>query len=203
MSGRRIAVDLGPLSLSLLDGGASYVSGQQVAARSDDVLRLRSLMRQGAGAHAAHVSPGADSAAAKSPTGSDSAPTGMTSGPAAMPATAMATLDEAQVEWLAFELSAALMAAPLLHTQKSADIRLALRPTVLRDAELGVVDRDGTLEFSLWVGNDDDCQWLAAQLPRLARTLGERLRRRLRMQLFERMRQQLMAEQAWPPEAAE
>lgn len=203
MSGRRIAVDLGPLSLSLVEGGAPAVSGQEAAARVDDVLRLRSLMRQGSGAHRPQASPGADDVAGGGcPVGADTNTTDMKGGPAATYAPGMATLDDARVELLAFELSAALQAAQRMQTGRASEVRLVLRPTVLRDAELGVVDRDGMLEFSLWVGHDDDCRWLALQLPRLARVLGERLRRRLWLRLFDGVRrQQLLAEQAWPLEA--
>ncbi len=197
MSGRRISVDLGPLSLVLCDGvGPSFPSNG--SACGDDVLRLQSLMRAGRDAPGINA-PGVserDDEGGHASEGLISAARLGTQGASGMP-----TLDDAHVELLAFELSAALQARQAIPVDASEKVRLALRPAVLRDAELGVTDCDGTLEFSLWVGNDDDCQWLALQLPRLACAMGDRLRRPMRMRVFEAGRQQLMlAEASWPPE---
>ncbi len=194
MSGRRTAVDLGPLSLVLFDGvGPSFPVN--ASACGDDVLRLQSLMRAGRDANGMDV-PGLGEGEGEP----DSGGSPVAARPGAQGVSGMATLDEANVELLAFELSAVLQARQAMDADASGKFRLALRPVVLRDAELGVTECDGTLEFSLWVGNDDDCQWLATQLPRLARALGDRLRRRLCLRLFEGVRQQLLAETTWPPE---
>lgn len=196
MSGRRTAVDLGPLSLVLLDGiGPSFPVN--ASACGDDVLRLRSLMRAG------RDTPDMDAPGLGEGRGEGGAASGGTvaARPGVTGVPGMPTLDEANAELLAFELSAALQARQAMSVGASEQVRLALRPAVLRDAELGVRDREGTLEFSLWVGNHDDCQWLATQLPRLASALGDRLRRQLRLRVFEGVgQQQLLAETAWPPE---
>ncbi len=197
MSGRRTSVDLGPLSLVLLDGvGPSFPSNASVC--GDDVHRLQSLMSAG------RDTAGMDAPGLGEEDGEDGPASGASPAAARLIAqgvTGMATLDDANVELLAFELSAALQARQVLAVDASKEVRLSLRPAVLRDAELGVTDCDGTLEFSLWVGNDDDCQWLARQLPRLARALGERLRCRLCLRVFEGIgQQQLLAETSWPPE---
>ncbi|MEO0316768.1 MAG: hypothetical protein RL404_445 [Pseudomonadota bacterium] len=189
MSSRRIHVDLGPLALCLPEGASPEPT--QPAGRSEDVRKLQALMRQGRGSQndvgdRIELDEGmGDSNRASSIAGASASH-------------GVCTLDDASVELLAFELSAALQAAELKRTDWSSEVRLALRPTVLRDAELGVIESEGALEYSLWVGNDDDCRWLAQQLPRLVRTLGEKLQRRLRLKLFGSVRQHLLAEEAWP-----
>lgn len=195
MSNRRTAVDLGPLSLVLLDGVVPSVPAN-ASASGDDVLRLRSLMSAGRDAPGMPAPGLAEGDGEGGPGGSSGI-----CRPNAPCMPGMATLDEANVELLAFELSAALQARQAMFAGTSESVRLALRPAVLRDADLGVTDCDGTLEFSLWVGNDEDCQWLAKQLPRLAGALGDRLRCRLRLRVFggEQL-QQLLAETDWPPE---
>ncbi len=192
MSGRRINVDLGPLALSLMEGTSPEHA--RAVVRGDDVQRLQSLVRGGSGSTDGR----ADRIEDDEQTGC-SGRANSVAGAAGLHG--LYTLDDAHVELLAFELSAAFQAAELKRSGCSSEVRLALRPAVLRDAELGVVESDGALQFSIWVGNDDDCQWLAQQLPRLARTLGEKLRRRLRLRLFGSVRQHLLAEQAWPPGA--
>lgn len=196
MSGRRTAVDLGPLSLVLFDGfDPSFPAN--ASACGDDVRRLQSLMRAGRES-TGMAAPGVGEGDGEG--GPDHGGSPVAARPGVQGVSGMATLDEANVELLAFELSAALQARQAMSADASGKVRLALRPGVLRDAELGVTECDGTLEFSLWVGNDDDCHWLAMQLPRLARALGDRLRRRLCLRLFEGVRQQLLAETSWPPE---
>ncbi len=197
MSGRRIPVDLGPLTLHVMDDGKSCASPHE--ASIDDVLRLRAVMRGSAGSSQDfghdHGVAGDDGEQAVS------AATGRASCIAVPDICGMATLDDANVKLLASELTAALRSRSALPAGASSAVRLALRPLVLRDAELGVEDCDGELAFALWVGNTDDVHWLVLQLPRLAATLGERLCRRLRVRVFDAPRtSRLLAEQVWPTE---
>ena len=197
MSGRRIPVDLGPLSLNVLEDGRPYTSAP--SASIDDVLRLKAVM------HGSTESPHhfVQDHVAADDYGDIQAnvASGRALRVAAPGGQALNAPDEAHVALLAFEMSAALQTLSGLPAGDSSELRLVLRPMVLRDAELGVADSRGQLEFSLWVGDADDSQWLALQLPRLVATLGERLRRRLRVRVFEGMRtSRLLAEQAWPSE---
>ncbi len=199
MSGRRVAVDLGPLALSLLDVGAPPVAVDP-GARKEDAARLRSLTEARSGS----AGDGAGLLAADDAT-DQGRNFGSIAGRLAIShdLTGCTAPDETNVELLAFELSAALQAlrsAQPRHVGAAAEVMLHLRPTVLRDARLGVVESDGRLEFSLWVGNDDDCQWLARQLPSLSRSLGDRLRTRLRLRVFDGTGQHLVAGHDWPPE---
>ncbi len=193
MRGRRIDVDLGPMALSLLEGGTASVAAD-AGAREEDALRLRSLL-EGRPGPAGDRGARADVDDANSPSGA----AGRVAG--GHDASGCPALDEANVELLAFELSAALQAMRSGHAGSSAEVRLFLRPTVLRDARLGVVESDGRLEFSLWVGHDEDCQWLVRQLPGLAGALGDRLRKTLRVRVFDGAGQHLEGEHGWPPEA--
>lgn len=189
MSSRRINVDLGPLALTLLDGVLPELAQQ--TGRRGDAQKLQALMRQGCGSQ--------DDVADRiegDEGGSDSNSTVYVAGTSGLHD--LCALDEANVELLAFELSTSLQTAELKRSDWSSEVRLALRPTVLRDAELGVIESEGTLEFFLYVGNHHDCCWLVQQLPLLAQTLGEKLGRRLRLRLFGSIRQHQLAEQAWP-----
>lgn len=198
MTGRLIAVDLGPLSLSLLDGVAPSVPANSGPC-SDDVQRLQALIRSDdalSGESGFEPPDETDIGIASSRTSPITDKSGDGVG--------VGTLDEVRIELLAFELSAAFQAALPMQAGASTSVRLALRPIVLRDAELSVADCDGLLEFSLWVGNRDDCEWLVLQLPSLARILGERVQRRIHLYLFESVHQPLLlAEQAWPMEATD
>ncbi len=201
MSGRRIPVDLGPLSLHVLDDGGSCAL--LPSACIDDVLRLRSVMRGGADSPQDFAQEFAQDRglAAHEGAQADRAGTNRTSGIAALDRGATATLDDSRVALLALDLSATLRYRPATTAGPSSAVRLALRPLVLRDAELGVEDSVGRLEFSLWVGDTDDAQWLVVQLPKLTVSLGERLRRSLRVRVFDALRtSRLLAEQVWPAE---
>ncbi len=194
MNSRRIPVDLGPLTLHMMDDGRTCATPLVCI---DDVQRLRAAMRSGADS-SRDFAPDRG-VAGQEDAQSDRAATGRASGIAVSDSCGMAALDEAHVELLAFDLSAALQSRPGVPAGMPSAVRLALRPLVLRDAELGVEDNGGQLEFALWVGHAEDVQWLASQLPRLAATLGERLRRRLRMRVFDALRSSLvLAEQVWP-----
>ncbi len=199
MSGRRIPVDLGPMTLHVPDAGGSCAS--LPSACVNDVLRLRAVMRRGADSPQGFAR--APGVAEDDGHQADWAATGAASDIAVMVGCDRASLDDAPIEQLAFALSAALQSCPGAQGSACSAVRLALRPLVLRDAELGIEDSAGQLVFSLWVGDADDGQWLVWQLPRLTATLGERLNRPLRVCVFDgHCTSRLLAEQSRPAERA-
>ena len=198
MNAQRIFVDLGPMSLSLPEqGGASACV--RIDAQLDDVIRMKSLLgRCPESPHAFAGSMASDDAYSK--LGRDGLLVASDADP--LRSESLATSADAGIDSLAFELWAALKVSSS-SASTAALTRLALRPAVLRDAELGITDCNGVIEFSIWVGNQNDCQWLQPLLSKLARTVSDRLQRRLRVQLFEDSQATTpLAEQVWPPEFA-
>lgn len=192
MSGKRIQVDLGPMFLTLPEAGAPS-SSTQAAARAEDVIRLKALIDHGGSRPAAQAfDPETGTAAMRS--ADDLQGTGSRSSFAGM-----ATLDEARVELLTFELGAALQVCHAAHPQPERAVKLALRPAVLRDATLSVAVCDGRLEFSITVGHADDREWLLQQLPNLALVLGSKLRQRLCLRVLAPANQDdVLAAEMWP-----
>lgn len=196
MSGRPHDVDLGPMTLPL-DVIGSAISPATTAARPDDALRLRSLLQT----EPATLNEASDLVLTGMGDGciddGDSA-----EGIGAMEDGAgvlVTSADDARLRGLALEISAALRngAAPPISAPA---VRVSIRPSLLRETEIGVTESNGCIEFSLSVGQSADRDWLEGQLYQVAATLGARLSYRFRLVLLDPASELLVAVQSWPPE---
>jgi len=72
-----------------------------------------------------------------------------------------------------------LAASPAFKAQQFAEIEIS--PELLADTHLSVTDTGARIEFVFRVGGDTDRDWLRQHLPWLAKTIGEKLERDVRV----------------------
>lgn len=76
-----------------------------------------------------------------------------------------------------------LVASPAFKAQQQAEIQIS--PELLADTHLSVTDTGGRFEFVFRIGGDTDRDWLRQHLPWLAKTVGERLERDVRISVLD------------------
>jgi hypothetical protein len=76
-----------------------------------------------------------------------------------------------------------LAASPAFKTQQHAEIQISRE--LLADTHLSVTDTGARIEFVLRVGGEADRDWLRQHLPWLAKTVGEKLERDVRIAVFD------------------
>jgi hypothetical protein len=76
-----------------------------------------------------------------------------------------------------------LAASPAFKTQQHAEIQIS--PELLAETHLSVTDTGARIEFVFRVGGDTDRDWLCQHLPWLAKTIGERLERDVRVAVLD------------------
>ena len=78
-----------------------------------------------------------------------------------------------------------LAASPAFKAQQFAEIEIS--PELLANTHLSVTDTGARIEFVFQVGGDSDRDWLRQHLPWLAKTVGERLERDVRVVVLDSM----------------
>jgi hypothetical protein len=76
-----------------------------------------------------------------------------------------------------------ITASPGFKAQQFTDIEIS--PELLTDTHLSVTDTGSCIEFVFRVGGDTDRDWLRQHLPWLAKTVGERLERDVRVAILD------------------
>ncbi len=76
-----------------------------------------------------------------------------------------------------------LPASPAFKAQQFAEI--AISPEILADTHLSITDTGARIEFVFRVAGDSDRDWLRQHLPWLAKTVGEKLERDVRIAVLD------------------
>jgi hypothetical protein len=76
-----------------------------------------------------------------------------------------------------------LAVSPAFKSQQHAEIQIS--PELLAETHLSVTDTGARIEFVFRVGGDTDRDWLCQHLPWLAKTVGERLERDVRIAVLD------------------
>lgn len=157
MTRRGSPVDFGPLSLPL--GDMPFFPDSHVASASaNDVERLQALLsdrgRDGEGREESLVE---------------------------LPRATAAFMARDSMHLLSSlaEALPGLVASSAFKAQQRAEIQIS--PELLADTHLSVTDTGVRIEFAFRVGGDTDREWLCQHLPWLAKTVGERLERDVRI----------------------
>lgn len=167
MTRRGSPVDFGPLSLPV--GDMPFFQESHIASASvKDVERLQALLSDR----------GRDGQGREDP---------LLELPGAFPA-AMARDSMYLLSSLA-EALPALATSPAVKAQQHAKIQI--NPELLADTHLSVTDTGVRIEFVFQVGGDTDRDWLRQHLPWLAKTLGERLERDVRVVVLDSVESEL------------
>jgi hypothetical protein len=157
MTRRSSPVDFGPLSLPVGDM-PFFQDSHAVPASISDVERLQALLSD-------HGRGGQDK--------EDS----LVELPRA--SAAVMTRDSMHLLSSLAEALPGLAASPAFKAQQFAEIEIS--PELLADTHLSVTDTGARIEFVFRVGGDTDRDWLRQHLPWLAKTVGERLDRDVRI----------------------
>jgi hypothetical protein len=190
MTGKRIQVDLGQMSMPVGEDRSSDFSpgnGSQRGADADrgDVDRLRAILR-GRGGNRSNVGIGGlgatpdlagTGAPAFGPTGLDAVPT--PAPPEEGPLIAeTGRRGDFTVDRIGEELESLWIGDG---TRSRREVRLRLRRQVLPHTSVRLFEAAGRLQVDMTVGQEDIRIWLAGRLPALAESLGARLSRPLRL----------------------
>ncbi len=161
MTRRGSPVDFGPLSLPV--GDMPFFQESHVASASfQDVERLEALLSdRGKGGR------GKDDSLVELPRAS---------------ATLMARDSMYLLSSLA-EALPGLAASPTFKAQQHTEIQIS--PELLANTHLSVTDTGGHVEFVFRVAGDSDRDWLRQHLPWLAKTVGEKLARDVRIAVLD------------------
>ena len=172
MSGKRVNLDLGLVSLPLGEGRGRHDDGFRPPeeADRDDVSRLEALLGRGGRGDGR---PGEDAPPQEA---------AALSGPSTAARTA-ATLAQAGAEierlWIAHGAQGAERKGETADAQPAQgprEARLRMRPGILADTTVCIHVDGGRLGVGTHVGCEATRRWLEAELPALARTLEQRLR---------------------------
>jgi hypothetical protein len=161
MTRRGSPVDFGPLSLPV--GDMPFFQDAHVASASvKDVERLQALLSdRGRGGQEK------DDSLVELPRAS----------PAVMSRDSMHLLSSLA------EALPGLVASPAFRAQQHTEIQIS--PELLADTHLLVTDTGARIDFVFRVGGDTDTDWLRQHLPWLAKTVGERLERDVRIAVLD------------------
>lgn len=163
MTRRGSPVDFGPLSLPV--GDMPYFPDSHVASASaNDVERLQALLSDRGG-------------------GGEGREESLVELPRAT--AAVMARDSMHLLSSLAEALPGLVASPAFKAQQHAELQIS--PEFLADTHLSVSDTVGRIEFVFRVAGDTDRDWLRQHLPWLAKTVGERLERDVRIAVLDSM----------------